>query len=146
MLCPPRPKGTRARQQKTPPLTPPGVKRGDRLPRFHSCFSLEGLVTGPNRGGICIPPAPGRTFPRLPQGGLQSVPPLSVRFLAGYSSRSSRDELFRTSILPRPVPCQEKGPVSPVLGLCRDGEVQQLPQVLLEAVSVLMRYFHPSAP
>lgn len=93
MLCPPRPKGTRARQQKTP-LDPPGGQEAIGLPRFHSCFSLEGLVTGPNRGASASPSLPGARSPAFPQGGLQSVAAPLCPVLAGYSSRSSRDELF----------------------------------------------------
>ena len=64
------------------------------LPRFHSCFSLKRPVTVPNRGASASPSLPGARSPASPQGGLQSVTAPLCPVLAGYSSRSSRDEVF----------------------------------------------------
>ncbi len=93
MLCPPRPKGTRARQAKTP-LDPPGGSRGDRATAVPLLFLTRRAGNGAKPGGICIPSLPGARSPAFPQGGLQSVAAPLCPVLAGYSSRSSRDELF----------------------------------------------------
>ena len=54
----------------------PRGMRGD-VSRFHSHFSLKARYVG-KPGGICIPRAPGRTFCRTPQDGLQ---PMAVPLL-----------------------------------------------------------------
>ena len=115
MLCPPRPKGTRARQQKTP-LDPPGGQEAIGLPRFHSCFSLEGLVTGPNRGASASPSLPGARSPAFPQGGLQSVaaPLCPVLGTLPVPHEMNFSHQYLTTAR---VPCQEKGPVSPRSGV-----------------------------
>ena len=93
-------------QQKIRPLTPKGqeaarsfkvVVRGSTL----VCHSRR-LVTGPDRRASASLSLPGALSPVSPQGGFQSVAAPLCPVLTGYSSRSTRDSIFRYFTMPPP--------------------------------------------
>ena len=114
--------------------------RGDTRPRFHSCFSLKQAGNGAKPEGICIPLAPGRTFPSLPVGRLAVGGLPSLSGSAGGTLPVPREMKFSHQYLTTAgIPCQEKGgAILPRLFplLRQQRQVQDGPQLPAEGLSL----------
>lgn len=85
--------------KKTPLVCNDKRRSAIAVPLF---FITQKAGNGAEPGGVCIPLAPGRTFPRFPAGRLAVDGLPSLSGFPWYYSRSTRDKVFNSnSILSR---------------------------------------------
>ena len=122
--------------------------RGDRATAVPLLFLTRRAGNGGQTGGHLHPPR-SRAHVPLPsrRAACSRWPPLSVRFWQGTLPVPHEMNFSHQYLTTARVPCQEKGPVSPRSGVhAETGRFNTLPQVLLEAISVLDAVFPPVRP